>query len=572
MYINNLFQKGPLMVVYIALFAVSVILGLILTGKKPSKPKKIIYLSVMFGLMFLVSVMRYGIGNDYFSYIRIFEEIRITPWSEMLTLKYEPLFTVTTKLISEITVNPEIMYGIYAVLILAPVAYSIYRHSDNVWISVSAYLCLTFFYTSLSFIRQSIAVSVLILAYGFIKQRKIIPVLILAVVAILFHYTSLAFIPFFLLAYFVKPTKKSLIIYGSVSLGLLIVCLVMKALGANPLNLAAQLVTMVTGKDYAGYVGSKWFELGFGVEYLIMPAAVALLAVVSYFLGWKEKEESNVLLWFMIGNASIWSFITYAFIVERFSMFIFIFSVFAIPSILNYYMEKAKKAEEAEKNQKSSKKTPGYSQKKAEEKSDNAFLLTILTTACMFVYNCWGMYMNFHGVFPYTCNVPAVQDALDGDTDPKENYYDDMYVNADLYTYLIQLKNTDFSYAIVSTADNYGGLIPGVRRAADYAGTGLNRDSASESKCPFYIEYNNRNGESYTIETPGTEIFYTSENGALIECNDSKGTVTDAEGNTAEVSGDMIMFVLFDEDGLIFDATKYGVDRVMRDAAKVKIN
>ena len=107
----------------------------------------------------------------------------------------------------------------------------------------------------------------------------------------------------------------------------------------------------------------------------------------------------------------------------------------------------------------------------------------------MFVYNCWGLYENFHGIFPYTCNIPAIQDALDSNDHPEENYYESMYVNADLYTYLIQLKNSDFSYAIVSTADCYGGLIPGIRRAADYAGTGLNRDPVSESAAPFYIEF-----------------------------------------------------------------------------------
>ena len=151
------------MVIYIALFALAVILGIPLTGKNTTKPKKIIYLSVMFLLMWVVSTFRYGMGNDYFSYIRIFDEIHNAPWGEAFTLGYEPAFTALTKIITLVSYNPEVMYGIYALLILAPVAYSIYRHSDSVWISVTVYLCLTFFYTSLNFIRQSMAVSILIL-------------------------------------------------------------------------------------------------------------------------------------------------------------------------------------------------------------------------------------------------------------------------------------------------------------------------------------------------------------------------------------------------------------------------
>ena len=142
------------MVVYIALFAAAVILGIPLTGKNPTKLKKIIYLSVMFLLMYLVTIFRYGIGNDYFSYIRIFEEIQHSSWNDLFTLGFEPLFSVVTKGLTYISVNPEFMYGVYAVFILAPVAYSIYRHSESAWLSVVVYLCLTFFYTSLNFIRR----------------------------------------------------------------------------------------------------------------------------------------------------------------------------------------------------------------------------------------------------------------------------------------------------------------------------------------------------------------------------------------------------------------------------------
>lgn len=557
------------MVVYIALFALAVILGIPLTGKNATKPKKIIYLSVMFLLMWVVSTFRYGMGNDYFSYIRIFDEIHSASWGEAFTLGYEPAFTALTKVITLVSYNPEVMYGIYALLILAPVAYSIYRHSDSVWISVTVYLCLTFFYTSLNFIRQSMAVSLLILCYSFIKQRKIIPVMIFAVLAALFHYTALIFIPFYLLTYFIRPTKKAIIIYSSVSVGLLVTCLIMKAAGANPLNLAAQAVTAVTGKDYTGYISSMWFEEGFGVEYLIMPLAVLALVMICYFLGWKEKEDSHTLLWFMLMNASIWSFITYAFIIERFSMFIFIFSVFAIPSALNYFREKADAAVLAEKAKSAEqKKMPGYSKKQAEEKSDNIFLITIVTVAGMFIYNCWGLYKNFHGVNPYMVNTPAVQDAIDG-LDTSEQNLEKMHTNADVYTYLIQLKNADCGYVIVSTSGSYDGFTPATRRAADYAGTGLNRPSDIEAKSPFYTEYNDRKGETSQSSVFGSE--YTSENGIKIVNDGKTGVVTDAAGNTAEIGAGKLMFVLFDDSGTIIDAMEYEINRPQRKAAKVDI-
>lgn len=552
------------MVIYIPLFIISVVSGILLTGKNASKSKKIIYLALNFGLMFLVSVLRFGMGNDYFSYMRIFDEISAAGWGETLTLGYEPLFAVITKLISALTDSYEVMYGVYSALILTPVAVAVYKWSDNVWISTAAYLCLTFFYASLSFIRQSLAVSLLILAFGFIKERKILPVLIFAVAAIGFHYTAAAFIPLYLLS-LVKPTKKYMIIFGSVSVGALITCLVMKAVGANPLNLVADIVTAVTGRDYSSYIGTTWFETGFDVRYLIMPLAVLGLVLVSYFLGWKEKKESDTLLQFMLMSAAIWLFITYAFIVERFTMYIFIFSLFAIPSVLSWFEEKAELA--AAPKDDSGKKLPGYSKKKSEEKKDTSFLVTTITVFGMFVYNCWSIGMNFHGISPFMSNIPAVNDLVDGYDGHEENLTNMRGTN-DLYTYLIQLGNTDCGYVIVSTSDSYDGIVPAIRRAADYAGTGINRPSDIEAASPAFIEYNDRNGVYYTGENPS----YSAENGISIVNNGTDAVVTDKLGNTAKIADGKLAFLLFNEEGIFFDGTAFEVDKIGRVAEKVSPN
>lgn len=552
------------MVIYIPLFIISVVSGILLTGKNASKSKKIIYLALNFGLMFLVSVLRFGMGNDYFSYMRIFDEISAAGWGETLTLGYEPLFAVITKLISALTDSYEVMYGVYSALILTPVAVAVYKWSDNVWISTAAYLCLTFFYASLSFIRQSLAVSLLILAFGFIKERKILPVLIFAVAAIGFHYTAAAFIPLYLLS-LVKPTKKYMIIFGSVSVGALITCLVMKAVGANPLNLVADIVTAVTGRDYSSYIGTTWFETGFDVRYLIMPLAVLGLVLVSYFLGWKEKKEADTLLQFMFMSAAIWLFITYAFIVERFTMYIFIFSLFAIPSVLSWFEEKAELA--AAPKDDSGKKLPGYSKKKSEEKKDTSFLVTTITVFGMFVYNCWSIGMNFHGISPFMSNIPAVNDLVDGYDGHEENLTNMRGTN-DLYTYLIQLSNTDCGYVIVSTSDSYDGIVPAIRRAADYADTGINRPSDIEAASPAFIEYNDRNGVYYTGENPS----YSAENGISIVNNGTDAVVTDKLGNTAKIADGKLAFLLFNEEGIFFDGTAFEVDKIGRVAEKVSPN
>ncbi len=582
------------MVVYIALFLITLILGIALTEKNPTKPKKIIYLVISFALMFVVSFFRYGVGNDYFSYIRLFDQIRYAEWSEIFSLGIEPAFAVLTKAITSVVSHHVILHGIFAILIFIPAAAAIYRYSDKVWVSVSVYLCLTFFYTSMSFIRQSLAASILLLAYGFIKERnvdysllrgenksvirfikeaKIIPVMIFAVIAVMFHYTAAVFIPLYLLS-LIKPTKKYIIIFSSVSVGTLITCLIMKAAGANPLNLVAKAVTVITGRNYESYIDSTWFETGFGVQYLIMPLALLTLVMISYFIGWREKKEADPLLHFTLMNASIWSFITYAFIVERFSMFIFIYSVLTVPSVLNYFEEKAEEA--AQKAAVPDKKMPGYSKAKSEEKKDSSFILTTVTIVGMFIYNCWSVAMNFHGIYPYITLSPSLTDAMDGYDSIQENL-DAMHTNADLYTYLIQLKNADCGYIIVSTTDDFDGLTAPVRDAAEYAEIELCRASDIQAKAPYYVAYNDRKGNIFTQSAAAGTIEYSADNGitvvnnagtGILSINGNVSYVKDYRGTEIPVYDEKLTFILFDESGTIFDMTAFDISQIKRSAIK----
>lgn len=547
------------MAVYIVLFALAILLAVPLVMKKPTRAKKAVYLGIMFLLMYLVSVFRYGIGNDYFSYIRIFRQIDASGFGEAFTLGFEPLFVLVTKLMTFATDSPEVMYGLYALLILAPVAWAIWRHSDNVWLSVVVYLCLTLFYNSLNFIRQSMAASLLLLAYGFMKERKVVPVLIFGICAALLHYTAAVFLPFYLLT-LIRPTKKYLIVYGSVSVGALAVCLIMKAAGANPLNLLAEAITAVTGKSYTDYIGSMYFDTGFGPEYLIMPFALLAVVLISYYSGWREKPESDLLLSLTLLNASVWSFITYAFIVERFSLFILIFAVFTLPSITEYFAEKARAAEKSENV---SKKIPGYSRKKSEEKKDNSFLITVGITAGLFVYNCWGMIKDFHGLFPYLWIFPSVQDAMD-ELDTAEENRAAMEINADLYTYLIELKNADCGYLVVSavTDCNFGGMLDPIRDAADYCGLSPIQELIPKM---FSLRGGNYLGSTLAEEADLSAVRPSVET----DGETGKLTVTAADGSSAVLPDGMLTFVLFEKDGTVFDSTAFSISEARRKAQKV---
>lgn len=320
------------MAVYLILMAIVLVLAYPLIERKPSIEKKLCYVIVTFAAMYLISIFRYGLGNDYYSYIYIFRNIQDSSGLAIFNLGYEPAFTVITKLISLFTSNINVMYAIYALLILVPTAYAIFRYSENIWMSTMMFISLTFFYCSLSFIRQSIAFAVILCAYKYVKERNHFKVLLFIFIACLFHSTVIVMIPIYLIAAFVKPTKITVPIYG-------VITALVYFLSWPILRLAVLILP-----QYKGYLDLNFITQGYKPVYLIVPAIIAALAIAAHFTGYGKAypKQSSIFTNFAIFNFIIWFIATKHFVIERFSMYIYILMIMFIPSIARYYMNCAK--------------------------------------------------------------------------------------------------------------------------------------------------------------------------------------------------------------------------------------
>lgn len=320
------------MAVYLILMAIVLVLAYPLIERKPSIGKKLCYVIVTFAAMYLISIFRYGLGNDYYSYIYIFRNIQDSSGLAIFNLGYEPAFTVITKLISLFTLNINVLYAIYALLILVPTAYAIFRYSENIWMSTMMFISLTFFYCSLSFIRQSIAFAVILCAYKYVKERNHFKVLLFIFIACLFHSTVIVMIPIYLIAAFVKPTKITVPIYG-------VITALVYFLSWPILRLAVLILP-----QYKGYLDLNFITQGYKPVYLIVPAIIAALAIAAHFTGYGKAypKQSSIFTNFAIFNFIIWFIATKHFVIERFSMYIYIFMIMFIPSIARYYMNCAK--------------------------------------------------------------------------------------------------------------------------------------------------------------------------------------------------------------------------------------
>ena len=148
------------MAVYYILMALILGLAYPMCIRKPSKKKNIIYIAVVFGYMFVMSSLRYGLGNDYFNYRTYLHNVMDNGLSVIDTVRttgIEPGYVLLLKLTGLLGGDYLILNTLTALLILVPTAYIIIKYSKMPWISAWLYLTVTFFYNSLNFTRLSAA-------------------------------------------------------------------------------------------------------------------------------------------------------------------------------------------------------------------------------------------------------------------------------------------------------------------------------------------------------------------------------------------------------------------------------
>lgn len=318
------------MEIYLILMAVVILLGIPLIEYKPTVAKKCIYITIVFAFMLYLTIFRYGTGNDYYSYIYIMRKADAATFTGIFSLGYETGFIILTKLITFFTTNTDVLFMIYGILILVPTAYAIFRYSENLWMSTMLFISLTFFYCSFNFIRQSMAFAIILLAYRHFREGNHFRVMLFIFIASLFHSTVIVLIPIYLLAVAVRVTKLSVAIYGAVFA-------LVYLFSWQILDIAIIILP-----QYKNYIDLNFIQNGFSPVYLIVPTIVMILALVAHFTGYGKAypKASSVFTSFAMYNFFIWLISTKHFVLERFSMYVYIMMIFFLPSIATYYRKR----------------------------------------------------------------------------------------------------------------------------------------------------------------------------------------------------------------------------------------
>lgn len=170
----------------------------------------------------LIALRSYHLGADTGVYIKYFEKMVDTPWSKVfyensIGVNFEIGFVLFEKIVATVTSSPYLYQIIYTTIyLLSVVTFSNQLEKSNFFFLFLFATCglYTFMFTG---VRQCLAMCICLLSYRFIKQRKLIPFLILVLMAFLFHKSAILFVA----AYFIynrKITWYNSLIYATIGI------------------------------------------------------------------------------------------------------------------------------------------------------------------------------------------------------------------------------------------------------------------------------------------------------------------------------------------------------------------
>ncbi len=347
--------------------------------RKPSKVKNAVFLCLAFGQLLTLMVLRNQIGNDYNMYAVGFRQMTEDGFTNLTYQDWEIGFVLLTKLLGMILPNYLWYFGVLSLFAIVPAAVFMARNSEIPWLSTILYVNLFVFFMEMNFLRQMIAVSLVMLAWSFMKRNKFIPFALVILFASLFHQTVLVLLPVYLLVK-MKPGIKELVVYGY-----FILWFYMASDG---------FVNILTNFYHEEYKESIFITRGLSFTYAIFPVAVTVIAFVLAKLGTINVTHENKYLinLSLIGTLLMVTMSKHS-IIERLSYYFIIFLLLLAPLTARSLSAKGISATL------SSGRTIVLTSEKQKRLLAVGFILLILVLSYVHFY--YGLFQHAHGAVPY---------------------------------------------------------------------------------------------------------------------------------------------------------------------------
>ena len=233
---------------------------------------------------------------------------------------FEPGYILLNKAFATIIPNPQFIFFLEALICVSAVCRFIYKNSESPFFGMLFFLTLgtmTFEYTAF---RQGIAMSICIFAVEYIKEKKLLPFIILVLLAATFHKTAVVFLPFYFIAQR-KPTLRNIL--------LTIAAIIVVIFSASKI---IEIGNVLFGMEYrGGYSGNEYGGL---VPILIFVITLILLLIS------KDKIDNYIFFNMVVIGFTIYLLRYTTLAAERISFYFTTGTIVALPSAIASFENK----------------------------------------------------------------------------------------------------------------------------------------------------------------------------------------------------------------------------------------
>lgn len=323
------------MIVYLGTIIIILIWGRIYLNREAryQQSYKSQYISAVSILLILQSGLRnWAVGADTYQYYNRFEEVKHATWANvqdtvsqyyLFGIGKDPGYDVFQKVIQYVLPHYQLFLIFIAVIFFSALGNFIDKNTSRLSDAVFAYVlysCLFFSFFSITGQRQTIATAASLYGYELIKKRKLMPFLLLIVMASTIHKSVLIFVPF----YFIAPLKKTALYYWS-------------ALLLFPVLMAYKMIFLQIIQDLGGYTKYEMYEGAGTYTFSLMLLLVAVVALwrmkIVLWQNEAAKPAYNALIFALIFTPLTWVNPSAMRIVQYYSIFMLVL----IPAVINSF-------------------------------------------------------------------------------------------------------------------------------------------------------------------------------------------------------------------------------------------
>lgn len=272
------------MLIYILLAISPVFFGLLYPNWYSSKiRRKRFYILCGLAMFIVMGLRHYSLGStDTWSYCYDMKRaIESTSWLSYYSPNYYEIGAQAfIYLLSRVFREPQWLLAITSLIYIISIFYFVDRNSDDIPLSITAYITLGLMMFHLQGMRQSIAMSICLFAYEQAKRQNLMRFVLLVLFAALFHQTAIVFFPVYYLCR-IRLSTSSILGCGF--------CAVVVVFSADRI---IGFANALFDRNYVNTVDSGGF-VATAIYFII------LLVALFYYRG-KEQDQKTSLVFVLI--------------------------------------------------------------------------------------------------------------------------------------------------------------------------------------------------------------------------------------------------------------------------------